>query len=175
MLLAALAGRRIAGAALGSLRAWTVGGCLVSALALVGLVLAATGLWPEWPIRANVFAMGVANGAFSIAAIGSMMALAGHGRAAREGTRMGLWGAAQAVGFAVGGVAGTAASDLARWALDSQVAAYGLVFAVEAVLFVAAALLALRIALPARAIAPPLANPVAEPPPRGVPRAGETA
>jgi BCD family chlorophyll transporter-like MFS transporter len=72
-------------------------------------------------------------------------------------------------------VAGTAASDLARWALDSQVAAYGLVFAVEAVLFVAAALLALRIALPARAPASPVAHPVAEPPPRGVPRAGETA
>jgi BCD family chlorophyll transporter-like MFS transporter len=174
MLLAAMAGRQVAGVSLGALRHWIVGGCVASALALMGLVIGAV-VGPEWPLRANVFVLGVANGAFSIAAIGSMMALAGHGRAAREGTRMGLWGAAQAVGFAVGGVAGTAASDLARWALDSQVAAYGLVFAVEAVLFVAAALLALRIALPARAIAPPLANPVAEPPPRGVPRAGETA
>jgi BCD family chlorophyll transporter-like MFS transporter len=79
---------------------------------------------PRWPLRANVFALGVANGAFSIAAIGSMMALAGQGRAAREGVRMGLWGAAQAIGFAVGGVLGTAASDLARWLLGSQVAAY---------------------------------------------------
>ena len=35
MLLAALAGRRVAGAALGSLRAWTIGGCLASALALL--------------------------------------------------------------------------------------------------------------------------------------------
>jgi len=149
MLLAALAGRRIAGAALGSLRAWTVGGCLVSALALVGLVLAATGLWPEWPIRANVFAMGVANGAFSIAAIGSMMSLAGGapgtgGRQGREGTRMGLWGAAQALGFATGGVLGAAASDLLRWLSGSPAIGYAGVFAIEAAMFGLAALLAWR-------------------------------
>jgi MFS transporter, BCD family, chlorophyll transporter len=34
---------------------------------------------------------------FAVAAIGSMMALAGEGRGRREGTRMGLWGAAQAI------------------------------------------------------------------------------
>ena len=33
----------------------------------------------DWPLRANVFALGVANGAFAVAAIGSMMALAGAG------------------------------------------------------------------------------------------------
>jgi BCD family chlorophyll transporter-like MFS transporter len=170
MLLAAMAGRRVAGVALGSLQQWIVGGCLASALALAGLVVGAA-IGPGWPLNANVFALGVANGAFSIAAIGSMMALAGQGRASREGTRMGLWGAAQAVSFAVGGVAGTAASDLARWALGSQVGAYALVFAIEAVLFVAAATLALRIALPARAAAAP---PV-ESNPRAAPRAGETA
>lgn len=150
MLLAALAGRRFGGVGFGSLKVWTVCGCLASALALVGLVVGGL-VGPPWPLRANVFALGVANGAFSIAAIGSMMALAGHGRAAREGTRMGLWGAAQAIGFAVGGVLGTAASDLARWLLGSQTAAYGSVFAAEAALFVVSALLAARIALPARA------------------------
>lgn len=150
MLLAALAGRRFGGVGFGSLKVWTVCGCLASALALAALVLGGV-VGPPWPLRANVFALGVANGAFSIAAIGSMMALAGHGRAAREGTRMGLWGAAQAIGFAVGGVLGTAASDLARWLLGSQTAAYGSVFAAEAVLFVVSALLAARIALPARA------------------------
>jgi BCD family chlorophyll transporter-like MFS transporter len=150
MLLAALAGRRFGGVAFGSLRSWIVGGCLCSALALMGLVFgAATGA--AWPLRANVFALGVANGAFSIAAIGSMMALAGQGGAGRSGTRMGLWGAAQAIGFAVGGTLGAAASDLARWLIGSQVAAYGVVFAVEALMFVAAAVLALRIAVPAAA------------------------
>jgi BCD family chlorophyll transporter-like MFS transporter len=171
MLLAAMAGRRVAGVSLGSLRHWILGGCLASALALGGLV-AGTVVGPGWPLRANVFLLGVANGAFSIAAIGSMMALAGQGRESREGTRMGLWGAAQAVGFAVGGVAGTAASDLARWALGSQVAAYGLVFAIEAVLFIAAAVLALRIAMPRPVAA---AAPRPEPAARASPRAGETA
>jgi BCD family chlorophyll transporter-like MFS transporter len=129
-------------------------------------------LGPGWPLRANVFLLGVANGAFSIAAIGSMMALAGQGRDSREGTRMGLWGAAQAVGFAVGGVAGTAASDLVRWALGSQVAAYGLVFAIEAALFIGAALLALRLAMP-RPL--PAAAPRPEPATRAAPHAGGTA
>jgi MFS transporter, BCD family, chlorophyll transporter len=145
MLLAALAGRRVAGAALGSLRAWTIGGCLASAVALLGLVLA--GLWaPHWPLRANVFLLGLSNGAFSIAAIGSMMALAGAGRGGREGTRMGLWGAAQAIGFALGGLFGAAASDLARWLLGAPAPAYASVFLLEALMFVAAAVLAARIA-----------------------------
>jgi BCD family chlorophyll transporter-like MFS transporter len=144
MLLAALAGRRVAGAALGSLRAWTIGGCLASALALLGLVLA--GLWaPHWPLRANVFLLGLSNGAFSIAAIGSMMALAGAGRGGREGTRMGLWGAAQAIGFALGGLFGAAASDLARALLGAPAPAYASVFLLEALMFVAAAVLAARI------------------------------
>jgi BCD family chlorophyll transporter-like MFS transporter len=158
MLLAALAGRRVAGVGFGSLRAWILGGCVASALALCGLVVAGA-VGPAWPLRANVFLLGVANGAFSIAAIGSMMALAGHGQAAREGTRMGLWGAAQAIGFAVGGVLGTAASDLARWLLGSQVAAYGTVFAAEAVMFLAAAVLAARITIPA-----PVRGPTHRPP-----------
>ena len=149
MLAAAFAGR---GRRFGSLRAWQVGGCLVSALMLLGL--AASGLvGPAWPFKANVFALGVANGAFSIAAIASMMRLAGEGRQAREGTRMGLWGAAQAVAFGVGGLAGTAASDIARWLIGHPAHAYGAVFAFEALLFVAAAALALQLgnsAAPAR-------------------------
>ena len=167
MLLAALAGRRIAGFGFGSLRAWMFGGCLASAVALCGLV--AGGLvGPPWPLRANVFLLGAANGAFSIAAIGSMMALAGQGQATgaarTTGTRMGLWGAAQAIGFAVGGVLGTAASDLARWLLGSQVAAYSTVFTAEAVLFVVSAWLAARTAMPVPGPSPlPLLNPNPDP------------
>jgi BCD family chlorophyll transporter-like MFS transporter len=155
MLLAALAGRRVGGTRLGSLRAWTVGGCIASGLALVGLVLAGA-LAPHWPLRANVFALGVANGAFSIAAIGSMMSLAGGQRAAadgrapaaREGTRMGLWGAAQAIGFAAGGLFGAAASDLARWLFGDAGgpgSAYASVFFIEAGMFIVAAILAAKV------------------------------
>jgi BCD family chlorophyll transporter-like MFS transporter len=146
MLLAALAGRRIGGLSTGSLQSWTVGGCLASAVALLGLVFAGA-LAPQWPLHANVFALGAANGAFSIAAIGSMMGLAGQGREQREGTRLGLWGAAQAIGFAAGGLFGAAASDVARALLGSPGAGYASVFLLEAAMFVAAAALAARITL----------------------------
>lgn len=138
MLAAAFAGR---GTRFGSLRAWQIGGCLLSALMLLGLVAAGI-VGAAWPFKANVFALGVANGAFSIAAIASMMRLAGEGRGAREGTRMGLWGAAQAVAFGMGGLVGTAASDLARWLVGTPAHAYAAVFAFEAALFVASAVLA---------------------------------
>jgi MFS transporter, BCD family, chlorophyll transporter len=172
MLLAAMAGRRLGGLKLGSLRVWTVGGCIASGLALLGLVLAGA-LAPHWPLRANVFLLGVANGAFSIAAIGSMMSLAGvtsgtathpsnHAAAAnagpREGTRMGLWGAAQAIGFAAGGLFGAAASDLARWLIGNAGAAYASVFFVEAGMFVVAALLAAKVRGPHAVVAGPLAR-----------------
>ena len=133
---------------LGSLRAWAVGGCLASALALLGLVVAGLS-GGVWPLAATVFVMGAANGAFSIAAIGSMMSLAGQGQQAREGVRMGLWGAAQAVAFGLGGVIGTGASDLSHWLIGVTGPAYSAVFAFEAALFVLAAWLAFRsIALP---------------------------
>jgi BCD family chlorophyll transporter-like MFS transporter len=176
MLLAALAGRRVAGARLGSLRAWTVGGCLASGLALLGLVVAGA-VAPHWPLRANVFALGVANGAFSIAAIGSMMSLAtggaGSGREAREGTRMGLWGAAQAIGFAVGGLFGAAASDVARWLIGDQGSAYASVFLLEAGMFVAAAWLAAKVGGPHTVVAP-VALPVGPTDVREALRAGGT-
>ncbi|MFX5476750.1 PucC family protein, partial [Acinetobacter baumannii] len=81
-----------------------------------------------WPLRPNVFLLGAASGAFSIAAIGSMMGLAGAGDGGREGVRMGLWGAAQALAFALGGVVGTAAADLARLLIHDTGPAYALVF-----------------------------------------------
>jgi BCD family chlorophyll transporter-like MFS transporter len=111
---------------------------------LLGLV-AAGFVGPAWPFKTTVFALGVANGAFSIAAIASMMRLAGEGRESREGVRMGLWGAAQAVAFGMGGLVGTAASDLARWLIGTPGAAYATVFAFEALLFVGSAVLAARL------------------------------
>jgi MFS transporter, BCD family, chlorophyll transporter len=145
MLLVAFAGGRY-----GSLRSWTVGGCIASAMTLVGLVLAAVSAG-AWPLKATVFAMGVANGAFSIAAIGSMMRLASEGKQGaadgegREGIRMGLWGAAQAVAFGLGGLVGTGASDLAQWLISSKHIAYAWVFGFEAALFVLSAVLAAKI------------------------------
>ncbi|WP_198970689.1 BCD family MFS transporter [Xylophilus sp. ASV27] len=141
MVAAALAGRGRNGQRFGSLRSWQIGGCLVSAVALLGLVAAGM-VGTSWPFKANVFLLGAANGAFSIAAIAAMMALASEGRASREGVRMGLWGAAQAVAFGLGGLLGTAASDLARAFIGTPGMAYAAVFAAEAALFVVAAGLA---------------------------------
>jgi BCD family chlorophyll transporter-like MFS transporter len=58
---------------------------------------------------------------------------------------MGLWGAAQALAFALGGVVGTAGVDLARFAFGTPTSAYAFVFAAEAVFFVIATVLAVRI------------------------------
>lgn len=145
MLLVAFAGSgKIFGRRYGSLKFWTISGCLASGLALAGLVTAGM-VGPGWPLDANVMLLGAANGAFSIAAIASMMRLAGEGRARREGTRMGLWGAAQALAFGAGGILGTSLSDIARLFIASPASAYALVFGLEAILFVIAARLASQI------------------------------
>jgi BCD family chlorophyll transporter-like MFS transporter len=126
------------------MRRSTVVGCVASAVALAALAFGAT-VGKAWPLEPSVFALGLANGAFAVAAIGSMMTLAGVGRRDREGTRMGLWGAAQAVAFGLGGFLGAAMIDALR-ALSSDVGmAFATVFAAEAVAFVAAAVLAARV------------------------------
>ena len=129
---------------LGSLRAWTIGGCIASALALFSL-LAASLAGPGWPLRASVAALGFANGAFAVSAIGSMMALAHQGRPGLAGVRMGLWGAAQAIAFACGGLFGGVIVDGVRWLSGSPVAAFAIVFGFEACLFLAAAHFARRV------------------------------
>lgn len=126
---------------IGTLRTWSIGGCIVSALALFGLSGGAF-MGPGWPLSLNVFLLGLANGAFAVAAIGSMMELATQGGARKEGVRMGLWGAAQGVAFGLGGFIGTVAADVARGILTSPVSAYACVFAAEAALFLVSAILA---------------------------------
>ncbi len=143
MLAVAGAGSRWVSGRLGSVQAWMVGGCWMSGLATVGLCSSA--LSAVWPLQANVVFLGVANGAFSIAAIATMMRLAGEGGAGREGTRMGVWGAAQAAAFGLGGLLGTAASDLAHAVLGEQRTAYAAVFGIQALMFGVSASLAVRL------------------------------
>ncbi|MBS0529689.1 MAG: BCD family MFS transporter [Proteobacteria bacterium] len=125
----------------GNLQMWTLGGCLASAVALLCLVAAAI-VGPSWPLRQTVFMLGVTNGAYAVAAIGSMMELVSTGGERREGVRMGLWGAAQAFAFGIGGFLGTLASDVAHYLLASPALSYAVVFASEAGLFVVAAVMA---------------------------------
>ncbi len=141
MLLVALLGGRGGGAAL---RGWTIGGCAASAAAL--LALAAVGcLGLHSLLRPTVAALGIANGAFTVAAIGAMMQLAGAAGEAATGMRIGLWGGAQAIAFALGGLLGTGASDAARLLAAAPATAYALVFASAAALFLMAAELAVRV------------------------------
>jgi MFS transporter, BCD family, chlorophyll transporter len=132
------------GLKIGSLKMWTVAGCLGSAAALGAIAMAGMA-GPGAPLLPLVFGLGFANGVFAVAAIGSMMALAGDGRAGREGTRMGLFGAAQAVAAGFGGFLGAAMVDAMRRLVADPAEAYGTVFMIEAALFVGAALLALRV------------------------------
>jgi MFS transporter, BCD family, chlorophyll transporter len=145
MLLVALVTTLFKGRAVASLKGWVIGGCIGSAIALTGLVVAGVG-GPPWPLRPNVFLLGLANGAFSIAAIGAMMAMASQGKSSREGVRMGLWGASQAIAFGSGGFLGTVLADLARMFTGSSGIAYSVVFGLEVIGFVVAQWLALAIA-----------------------------
>lgn len=113
-------------------------GCLASAVLLLALAAA--------PGRSHsagliVVGLGASSGAFSIAAIGQMMRLAGASGTGAAGVRMGLWGAAQAVAFACGGLLGSGSSDVARVLATTPAASYALVFLVEAILFALAAAL----------------------------------
>lgn len=126
------------------LRRGAVFGCAASAFALVGLAQAGFHAG-SWPLQPTVFALGFANGVFAVSAVGMMMSFAGEGAEAREGVRMGLWGASQAVAFGLGGFAGAAGLDAMRAVAPSDPSAFSVVFGCEAVLFVVAAALAARL------------------------------
>ncbi len=130
----------------GTIKLWTIGGCVLSGIAL--FAIAALGYVATEPntLRAAVAVMGFANGAFAVAAIGWMMALASAGGSSREGIRMGLWGGAQAIAFALGAFVGTAGVDLVRYTAGTPVLPYAAVFVAEGLLFFVAAGLAARMA-----------------------------
>lgn len=128
---------------IGALRNWVIAGCLGSAAAL-GVIALIGPMGPGAPLMPATVALGFFNGMFAVAAIGSMMALAGEGREQREGTRMGLWGAAQAIAAGFGGLTGAAMVDLLRIPL-SDAQAFGSVFIFEALLFIAATWMAAKI------------------------------
>jgi MFS transporter, BCD family, chlorophyll transporter len=144
MILSGIGGSAFAGRLPGELRAWIIIGCLCSAMALAGLAGAA-GFGTGWPLTANVFLLGLSNGMFAVAAIGAMMGLAGAGKGRSEGIRMGVWGAAQAIAFGLGGLTGAIGVDLLRRLVGHDGTAFQIIFAAEAGLFLAAAVLAVRV------------------------------
>jgi MFS transporter, BCD family, chlorophyll transporter len=141
MVLVGFGARTFGGGTARGLRSWTVGGCLGSAVALAALAAGAQ-LAPDWPLTANVAILGFCNGVFAVSAIGAMMALAGQGGVRREGVRMGVWGASQAIAFGLGGLSGAVGVDAMRALTGINSLAFSNVFAVEAGLFLVAAWLA---------------------------------
>jgi BCD family chlorophyll transporter-like MFS transporter len=156
MILVGVGGNTFGGRTPTGMRRWIIGGCIGSALALGGLAIAAR-VGPGWPLAANIGALGFANGVFAVAAIGAMMGLAGKGDGGREGIRMGVWGAAQAIAFGLGGLIGAVGVDLGRALIGSTPATFTVVFSIEAALFLVAATLATRIAGQSHSTAPLLA------------------
>ncbi len=144
MLMVAFIGYRFSGMKNGVMRLCMLVGCLSSSVFLV--LLAVSGyVSANWPLHGTVLALGIANGAFAVAAIGAMMGLVSRGHQQRDGVRMGIWGAAQAIAFGSGGIAGTLAVDIVRMATNSPLHAYSLVFVLQAILFALAASLAAEI------------------------------
>ena len=127
-------------------RVWVIGGCILSGIALIAMAFGGM-QGPSWPIVPNVFALGLANGCFAVAAIGAMMGLAREGKTAREGARMGIFGAAQAIAFGLGSFLGTAAADVMRSIVAHDAVAYGTVFCLEGLAFLVAAGLAFQIGM----------------------------
>ncbi|MBC6442218.1 MAG: BCD family MFS transporter [Rhodobacteraceae bacterium] len=120
----------------GSLRTWAIIGCGISAAGLAGL---ATGL----NIWLFTIVLGLGNGLFVVGAVGSMMRLAAK-REGAVGTRMGVFGAAQAIAAGIAGLIATGIVDIAKRTMPIE-AAYGTVFVIEALLFIVAALVAMRL------------------------------
>ena len=149
---AALLGMLIAGGfstlGWGSLRFWAVTGCMISAAGLMALGL-------NLPLIPASVTLGLGNGLFVVGAIGSMMTLSAKDKSA-TGTRMGVFGAAQAIAAGIAGLVATGTLDIARLAM-SDAAAYASVFTLEAALFCAAAFMALQI------LDRPASAPVAQP------------
>ena len=131
------------GLKIGQLRTWVISGCIGSC-GILGLICMTGFAYTGLNFSYLVVALGFFNGMFAVAAIGAMMALASEGRGQREGTRMGIWGAAQAIAAGFGGLTGALLVDVMRsFAPDGP--AFGTVFAFEALLFLAAAMMAARV------------------------------
>jgi BCD family chlorophyll transporter-like MFS transporter len=133
----------IIGSRFGALRLWAAAGCAASSVMFV-LLAVSPAMGSVDVFRTIVFLLGLANGVFAIGAIGSMMALTGDAKDGRAGLRLGVYGAAQAVAYAVGVSVGGLGVDVARALLGSPIRGYAAVFSVEAALFVVASVLAYR-------------------------------
>ena len=127
---------------LGSEKFWLITGCLFSALSLI--IISVLGLTYRDPgiLNSVVFLFGISNGVFTAGILGTMLHLASKGSGDyKEGTRMGIWGAAQAYATMIAVFVSTVLVDILGLMMNSLPSVYGIVFLTAASFFIAAAFL----------------------------------
>ena len=127
---------------LGSEKLWLITGCLFSALSL--FIISLLGLTYRDPgiLNSVVFFFGISNGVFTAGILGTMLHLASRGSGDNNtGTRMGIWGAAQAYATMIAVFFSTVLVDILGLMMNSLPSIYGIVFLTAASFFVAAAFL----------------------------------
>ena len=127
---------------LGSEKLWLITGCLFSALSL--FIISLLGLTYRDPgiLNSVVFFFGISNGVFTAGILGTMLHLASRGSGDNNtGTRMGIWGAAQAYATMIAVFFSTVLVDILGLMMNSLPGVYGIVFLTAASFFIAAAFL----------------------------------
>ena len=127
---------------LGSEKFWLITGCLFSAFSL--FIISLLGLTYRDPVILNsvVFLFGISNGIFTAGILGTMLHLASRGSGDNStGTRMGIWGAAQAYATMIAVFFSTVLVDMLGLMMNSLPNVYGIVFLTAASFFIAAAFL----------------------------------
>ncbi|MEO1034178.1 MAG: BCD family MFS transporter [Pseudomonadota bacterium] len=144
MLLVALIGSIRSAAQHRAMRWCMLFGCLGSAVGLGVLATSALSGQQDHFVGL-VITIGLTNGLFAVAAIGSMMGLMSQGHRGRDGVRMGLWGAAQALAFGSGAVLGGAIIDTLHWLGIAVAGSYAAAFIVLGMLYAMASAVVTRI------------------------------
>ena len=127
---------------LGSEKFWLITGCLFSAFSL--FIISLLGLTYRDPgiLNSVVFLFGISNGVFTAGILGTMLHLASRGSDGNNtGTRMGIWGAAQAYATMIAVFFSTVLVDILGLMMNSLPSVYGIVFLTAASFFIAAAFL----------------------------------
>ena len=127
---------------LGSEKFWLITGCLFSALSLI--IISVLGLTYRDPgiLNSVVFLFGISNGVFTAGILGTMLHLASRGSGDNNtGTRMGIWGAAQAYATMIAVFVSTVLVDILGLMINSLPSVYAIVFLTAASFFIAAAFL----------------------------------
>ena len=127
---------------LGSEKFWLITGCIFSAFSLFMISLLGLTYRDPGILNSVVFLFGVSNGVFTAGILGTMLHLASRGSDGNNtGTRMGIWGAAQAYATMIAVFFSTVLVDILGLMMNSLPSVYGIVFLTAASFFIAAAFL----------------------------------